>query len=72
MIAATIAAFELIVRWPSCLNAEGNMRKLEKVSFGQQSAKFRAEKARRYPIIIKSTDRVAAALQYQGVSSFSL
>ena len=34
MIAATVAAFELIVRGDSCLKAEGNMRKLETVSLG--------------------------------------
>ena len=69
MIAATIAVFELIVRVEACLNAAGNMRKLEKVNL---CARLRAEKAGRYPIIIKSADRVAAGLQYQGVSSFSL
>lgn len=69
MIAATVAAFELIVRGESCLKAEGNMRKLETVQLGSQIWRWQA---RTYPSIIKSADRVAAALQYHGVWSFSL
>ena len=37
MTAATVAPFELIVRAAFCLNAEGNMRKLDKVSLGRDS-----------------------------------
>lgn len=37
MIAATVAAFGLIVRGELCLKAEGNMRKLEMVSLGPRS-----------------------------------
>lgn len=37
MMAATVADFELIVREPFCLKAEGNMRKLETVKLGSKS-----------------------------------
>ena len=43
MIAATVAAFELIVRGESCLKAEGNMRKLETVSLGPRFGVGRQE-----------------------------
>lgn len=37
MTAAIVADFELIVREEFCLKAEGNMRKLGKVSLGSRS-----------------------------------
>ena len=68
-MAAIVAVFELILGAGSCLNAEGNMRKLVTVSLGSRSGDH---KVRRYPIIIMSADRVAAALQYHSVWSFSV
>lgn len=43
IMAATVAAFGLIVREELCLKADGNMRKLEMVSLGPGSAVERQE-----------------------------
>lgn len=69
MSATIVADFKLILGAGSCLKAEGNMRKLVIVSLGLRSG---VHKVRTYPVIIKSADRVAAALQYHSVWSFSV